>query len=104
MNEAALKAAPLQDAVDLKIATDDERQRLKAWKLYRVKLNRIEQQPGFPAQVDWPKPSDQSTVNTIGFSLAWIKSMRFILGRVDVSHRQPQESACDSDHTLIIAF
>jgi hypothetical protein len=55
MSEAALKIAPLQDAVDLNIATEDEKQCLKVWKLYRVKLNRIEQQPSFPAQVKWPK-------------------------------------------------
>ncbi len=60
MNEAALKIAPLQDAVDLNIATEDEKQRLKAWKLYRIKLNRIEQQAGFPTQIDWPKPPDEN--------------------------------------------
>ena len=43
MNEAAPKIAPLQDAIELDIATEDEKQRFKAWKLYRVKLNHIEQ-------------------------------------------------------------
>ncbi|WP_224795477.1 phage tail assembly chaperone [Pseudomonas fluorescens] len=28
--------------------------RLKRWKQYRVALNRIEQQMGFPVTVDWP--------------------------------------------------
>lgn len=34
--------APLQDAVDLGIATDNESQRLMEWKKYRVLLNRID--------------------------------------------------------------
>jgi hypothetical protein len=59
MNEASLKVAPLQDAVDLDMATPDEERDLKAWKLYRVALNRIEQQPGFPTQIDWPKAPDE---------------------------------------------
>ncbi|EAQ7896276.1 tail fiber assembly protein, partial [Salmonella enterica] len=33
---AAEKIAPLQDAVDLEIATDDEKARLDEWKKYRV--------------------------------------------------------------------
>jgi len=33
---------PLQDAVDLNIATDDETAQLKAWKTYRVMLNRVD--------------------------------------------------------------
>jgi hypothetical protein len=27
---------------------------LLEWKLYSVELNRIEKQPGFPAQITWP--------------------------------------------------
>lgn len=53
---AALRIAPLQDAVDLDDATAEEIAALKAWKQYRVALSRIEQQPGFPAAVDWPTP------------------------------------------------
>ncbi len=60
MNEATLKIAPLQDAVDLNIATDDEKQRLKAWKLYRVTLNRIEQHSSFSTEIEWPKPPDEN--------------------------------------------
>lgn len=52
---AALRIAPLQDAVDLDDATTAEVALLKAWKQYRVALNRIEQQAGFPAMVEWPK-------------------------------------------------
>lgn len=52
--EAALRIAPLQDAVDLGEATDGEQAALAAWKQYRVALNRIEQQDGFPANINWP--------------------------------------------------
>lgn len=52
---ATVRIAPLQDAVDLDEATSAEVAALKVWKQYRVLLNRIEQQPGFPATVDWPK-------------------------------------------------
>ncbi|MCX8566968.1 MAG: virus tail fiber assembly protein, lambda gpK [Glomeribacter sp. 1016415] len=60
LSQAALKVAPLQDAVDLNIATDDEKQLLKEWKLYRVALNRIEQHANLSAEIDWPKPPDEN--------------------------------------------
>lgn len=59
---AALRAdadsaiAPLQDAVDIDDATDAEVAALKAWKKYRVALNRLPEQPGYPADIDWPAP------------------------------------------------
>ncbi|EFB3321859.1 tail fiber assembly protein [Escherichia coli] len=34
--------APLQDAVDLGIATEEESSLLAAWKKYRVLLNRVD--------------------------------------------------------------
>ncbi|MGP9421509.1 tail fiber assembly protein [Ewingella sp. AOP9-I1-14] len=34
--------APLQDAVELDIATDEEKERLKAWKIYRIALTRVD--------------------------------------------------------------
>ena len=52
---AALRIDPLNDAVELGDATPAEVAALKAWRQYRVALNRIEQQAGFPAAVDWPK-------------------------------------------------
>lgn len=52
--QALLRVAPLQYAVDLKDATDDEKASLKAWKQYSVALNRIEAQTGFPGDVEWP--------------------------------------------------
>lgn len=48
--------APLQDAVDLDDATEAEVAALKAWKKYRVALNRLPEQPGYPTDIDWPAP------------------------------------------------
>jgi Caudovirales tail fibre assembly protein. len=55
LRSAATRIAPLQDAVDLGgDASDGDVASLKQWKQYRVALNRIEQQTGFPVTVDWP--------------------------------------------------
>jgi hypothetical protein len=51
---AAIRIAPLQDAVDIDDATAADVALLKKWKQYRVALNRIQDQAGFPGQVDWP--------------------------------------------------
>lgn len=51
---AAIRIAPLQDAVDLEKATGEEKAALLKWKGYRVNLNRIEDQEGFPLEFDWP--------------------------------------------------
>ncbi|MCO7612858.1 tail fiber assembly protein [Pseudomonas chlororaphis] len=59
---AATKIGPLQDAVELDLATDSEVELLKLWKRYRVELNRIEQQEDFPAKIEWPTPPDQTAV------------------------------------------
>lgn len=42
LSEAAEAIAPLQDAVDLDMATDEEIALLKEWKKYRVLLNRVD--------------------------------------------------------------
>ncbi|QAY26316.1 tail fiber assembly protein [Salmonella enterica subsp. diarizonae serovar 61:k:1,5,(7)] len=47
---ASGKIAPLQDAVDLGIATDDEKARLDEWKKYRVLVNRVD-----ISNPDWPQ-------------------------------------------------
>ncbi|MGR2680043.1 tail fiber assembly protein [Chromobacterium haemolyticum] len=49
---------PLQDAFDLKMATDAESKNLAAWRRYRVELSRVPQQPGFPSKIDWPTPPE----------------------------------------------
>lgn len=57
--EAAIRIAPLQDAVDLDEATDQEVADLKLWKQYRVLVNRVNAQPGFPSDISWPKRPGQ---------------------------------------------
>ncbi|QHF27394.1 tail fiber assembly protein [Pseudomonas sp. R32] len=55
LRDGADKAiAPLQDAVDIDEASTVEVEQLKAWKRYRVALNRMPDQDGFPEQPDWP--------------------------------------------------
>lgn len=46
--------APLQDAVDVDEATDADISALKAWKKYRVALNRVAEQEGYPEIIEWP--------------------------------------------------
>nr|ELR5201276.1 tail fiber assembly protein [Providencia rettgeri] len=51
--EANNAIAPLQDAVDLGIATDEEKAKLTAWKTYRVLLNRVDTSTA--PDIDWPQ-------------------------------------------------
>ncbi|CAM6643993.1 phage tail protein [Escherichia coli] len=44
--------APLQDAVDLDIATEEETSLLAAWKTYRVLLNRVD--ISVAPDIEWP--------------------------------------------------
>lgn len=44
---------PLQDAVDLEMATEEEKQKLTAWKKYRLLLNRVDTSTA--PEIDWPK-------------------------------------------------
>lgn len=55
LQEAALRIAPLQDAEDLGIATEEESALLLSWKRYRIELNRVPTLPGFPVDFDWPE-------------------------------------------------
>jgi hypothetical protein len=48
--------APLQDAVDLDVATEAEADLMKSWKRYRVALSRLHEQEGYPTEIDWPAP------------------------------------------------
>jgi len=52
MAEATVAIAPLQDAVDLEEATDNEKTQLTAWKKYRVLLNRID--TSIAPNITWP--------------------------------------------------
>lgn len=54
LERASSRLAPLQDAVDLEIATQAERSSLTAWKTYRVQLNRVSEQTGYPDAIEWP--------------------------------------------------
>lgn len=56
---ATLRIAPLQDSVDLDEAAATELASLKAWKQYRVAVNRVPEQQGYPGTIDWPRqPGD----------------------------------------------
>ncbi|MCV3029668.1 tail fiber assembly protein, partial [Escherichia coli] len=48
--------APLQDAVDLEIATEEENSLLEAWKKYRVLLNRVDTSTA--PDIEWPEEPD----------------------------------------------
>lgn len=50
---ATAAIAPLQDAVDLDMATEDEKAQLQAWKTYRVLLNRVD-----TSAPEWPDVPD----------------------------------------------
>lgn len=51
-DEANRTIAPLQDAVDISIATDEEITRLAEWKRYRVELSRIDTSKA--PDITWP--------------------------------------------------
>jgi len=58
-DEASRIIAPLQDAVDISIATDEEIARLSEWKRYRVELSRIDVTKA--PDISWPeKPGKPS--------------------------------------------
>ena len=52
MDAANRTIAPLQDAVDISIATDEEITRLAEWKRYRVELSRIDTSNA--PDIEWP--------------------------------------------------
>lgn len=45
---------PLEDAVELGMASADEKAVLTIWKRYCVELSRVPQQAGFPVDISWP--------------------------------------------------
>lgn len=53
MQNAMEVILPLQDAIDLTMATEEEKQKLIAWKKYRVRLNRTETLTAW--DIVWPK-------------------------------------------------
>lgn len=55
---SAIRISPLQDAVDLGVATEAESDSLVAWKKYRVALNRVSDQVKYPEEIEWPQTPD----------------------------------------------
>lgn len=53
LSVAAQAIAPLQDAVDLSMATEEEMASLSTWKTYRVLLNRVDTSE--PDEIEWPE-------------------------------------------------
>lgn len=58
LSEAAIRMAPLQDAVDIGQSTPEELAALAKWKEYRINLGRLDKQPGFPGLIEWPVKPD----------------------------------------------
>ncbi|EPJ4071921.1 tail fiber assembly protein [Escherichia coli] len=54
LSAAGVEISPLQDAVDLGMATDVETRRLTEWKKYRVLLMRIDTSKA--PDIEWPTP------------------------------------------------
>lgn len=55
------RISTLQDAVDLDMASEAETAALKAWKVYRVELSRLDITTNAPADDDWPSsPNDEA--------------------------------------------
>ncbi|HCB7517369.1 TPA: tail fiber assembly protein [Escherichia coli] len=59
MQQADDCMAPLQDAVDLDMATEEEKGQLLAWKKYRVLLNRVDTSTA--PDIEWPAPPETSS-------------------------------------------
>lgn len=45
---------PLQDKFDVDDIEPEEKALLIAWKKFRIALTKVETQPGYPLNVDWP--------------------------------------------------
>lgn len=57
MADATVEINPLQDALDLEEATDEELALLKKWKAYRVALNRLDLSKA--PDITWPQTPQQ---------------------------------------------
>lgn len=53
LGAANIVIAPLQDAIDLDMATDEEKAQLIEWKKYRVLLNRVDTSTA--PDIEWPE-------------------------------------------------
>ncbi|UVL00501.1 tail fiber assembly protein [Pseudomonas sp. B21-048] len=61
MQHAQLRIAPLHYAEQLQLITQDEQTALLGWMRYCVELNRLEQSPEFPMNMEWPVPPTVGT-------------------------------------------
>jgi hypothetical protein len=57
MKSASEQIEPLQDAVDLDMATDDEKARFNEWRKYRVLLTRVDTSTA--PNIIWPEPPEK---------------------------------------------
>lgn len=55
---------PLQDAVDIDEAGEEDLVALKLWKKYRIALSKIEAQPDYSMNIDWPASPATDLTNT----------------------------------------
>lgn len=55
LQNAAIDIAPLQDAVDLGSSTESEVSMLNLLKQYRIDVNRVADQKGYPKVIVWPE-------------------------------------------------
>ncbi|MFK0311298.1 tail fiber assembly protein [Pseudomonas sp. NPDC090233] len=67
---ASYRINPLQDAVDLNLATDDEQTALKAWKEYRIDLARLQLDAKSSPIDTWPLSPDEPAL------LDWLSKQR----------------------------
>ncbi|HGJ5854762.1 tail fiber assembly protein [Arsenophonus nasoniae] len=56
IRQATENIQPLQDAVDLNLATEEEKNKLKEWKIYRLSTYRIDESNA--PDIQWPKKQD----------------------------------------------
>jgi hypothetical protein len=56
LSKAPLPKSPLQDAVELDMATDEEKSRYDAWRKYRVLLTRVD--TSLAPDINWPEPPE----------------------------------------------
>ena len=54
LSAAGTAISPLQDAVELDMATDEEKSRYDAWRKYRVLLMRVD--TSLAPDINWPEP------------------------------------------------
>lgn len=60
LRDASLQMVPLEDALALGQATEQERALFLQWTQYRIDVTRVRQQPGFPTDITWPEiPGDR---------------------------------------------